>query len=139
VSRIYRWSDGEVSLEFSQLPITSEVSIVEVGYLALIKNIQARSNDEFHQGFPSTITIGANLRCVMRVGVALNDQVEMFFFAVSQEFLQLLSRRRILGIILEIRRTNHHPPVRLILKVLEKDRHQAHAGESRQQPTVHVS
>jgi hypothetical protein len=34
---------------------------------------------------------------MMRVRVKLNEQMEMFFFAVSYEVLLLLGRRRILG------------------------------------------
>jgi hypothetical protein len=53
----------------------------------------------FHQGFPSSITIGATSRRMMCVGVAPNDQVKMLPITITYEFPQLLGRRGILRII----------------------------------------
>jgi hypothetical protein len=69
---------------------------------------------------------------MMRVGITLNAQVEMLFFTISYQFLQLLGRWRILGIIQKIGGADHYPPLHPILKVLDdQDRHQVPAGESR--------
>jgi hypothetical protein len=53
----------------------------------LVKNLQAKCTKEFHQGFPSTITIRATPRHMMCVGVTPNDQVEMLI-TITYEFPQ---------------------------------------------------
>jgi hypothetical protein len=62
---------------------------------------------------------------MMSVGVAPNDQVEMLFFTVSYEFLQLLGGRFV--------RADHYQPLLPTLYALNQDRHHVPAGESSNQ------
>jgi hypothetical protein len=55
----------------------------------------------------------------------------MIHFTVSYEFLQLVGRRRILGILRKIGGADYYPPIRPMFYVLDQDRHQVYAGDSR--------